>query len=162
MNHVFWGTILGADKKPFKTKSGESIKLQALLDEARSRAYEVVTEKNPDLDESERREIAESVGIGAMKYADLSSNRTQDYVFNWDRLLSFEGNTAPYLLYAVARINSIFRKVGIDPEAPIEGASQLETETEMALARKLMGFVGALELTINDLRPTSSAPTSTN
>ena len=153
MNHVFWGTILGADKKPFKTKSGESIKLQALLDEARSRAYEVVTEKNPGLDESERREIAESVGIGAMKYADLSSNRTQDYVFNWDRLLSFEGNTAPYLLYAVARINSIFRKVGVDPEAPIKGASQLETETEMALARKLMGFVGALELTINDLRP---------
>jgi arginyl-tRNA synthetase len=153
MNHVFWGTILGADKKPFKTKSGESIKLQALLDEARSRAYEVVTEKNPDLDESERREIAESVGIGAMKYADLSSNRTQDYVFSWDRLLSFEGNTAPYLLYAVARINSIFRKVGVDPESTIEDASQLETETEMALARKLMGFVGALELTINDLRP---------
>ncbi|MFQ3224196.1 MAG: arginyl-tRNA synthetase [Lentimonas sp.] len=153
MNHVFWGTILGSDKKPFKTKSGESIKLQELLDEARSRAFEVVTEKNPDLDEAERREIAESVGVGAIKYADLSSNRTQDYVFSWDRLLSFEGNTAPYLLYAVARINSIFRKVGVDPEAPIEGASQLETETEIALARKIMGFVTALELTLNDLRP---------
>ena len=153
MNHVFWGTILGSDKKPFKTKSGESIKLQELLDEARSRAFDVVTEKNPDLSEDERREIAESVGIGAMKYADLSSNRTQDYVFSWDRLLSFEGNTAPYLLYAVARINSIFRKVGVDPEAPIEGASPIETETEQALARKLMGFVTALELTINDLRP---------
>lgn len=153
MNHVFWGTILGSDKKPFKTKSGESIKLQELLDEARSRAFDVVTEKNPDLDEAERREIAESVGIGAMKYADLSSNRTQDYVFSWDRLLSFEGNTAPYLLYAVARINSIFRKVGVDPEAPLEGASQLETDTEMALARKIMGFVDALELTLNDLRP---------
>jgi len=153
MNHVFWGTILGADKKPFKTKSGESIKLQELLDEARSRAYDVVTEKNPDLDETERRKIAESVGIGAMKYADLSSNRTQDYVFSWERLLSFEGNTAPYLLYAVARINSIFRKVGLDPEGPIEGASPLETDEELALARKLMGFVAALELTINDLRP---------
>jgi arginyl-tRNA synthetase len=153
MNHVFWGTILGADKKPFKTKSGESIKLQELLDEARRRAFDVVTEKNPDLDEAERREIAESVGIGAMKYADLSSNRTQDYVFNWDRLLSFEGNTAPYLLYAVARINSIFRKVGVDPETPIEGASQLETDAEIVLARKIMGFVGALELTLNDLRP---------
>ncbi|MGJ8651770.1 MAG: arginine--tRNA ligase [Opitutaceae bacterium] len=153
MNHVFWGTILGSDKKPFKTKSGESIKLQELLDEARSRAFDVVTEKNPDLDEAERHEIAESVGIGAMKYADLSSNRTQDYVFSWDRLLSFEGNTAPYLLYAVARINSIFRKVGVDPEAPIEGASPIETETEQALARKLMGFVTALELTLNDLRP---------
>ena len=113
----------------------------------------MVTEKNPALDEAERREIAESVGIGAMKYADLSSNRTQDYVFSWDRLLSFEGNTAPYLLYAVARINSIFRKVSIDPEAPIEGASPLETETEIALARKIMGFVTALELTLNDLRP---------
>jgi arginyl-tRNA synthetase len=153
MSHVFWGTILGADKKPFKTKSGESIKLQELLDEARSRAFDVVTEKNPDLPEDERRVIAESVGVGAMKYADLSSNRTQDYVFSWDRLLSFEGNTAPYLLYAVARINSIFRKVGVDPEAPIEGASQLGTETEIALARKLMGFVTALELTLNDLRP---------
>ena len=153
MNHVFWGTILGADKKPFKTKSGESIKLQELLDEARNRAFDVVTEKNPDLDEAERREIAESVGIGAIKYADLSSNRTQDYVFSWDRLLSFEGNTAPYLLYAVARINSIFRKVGVDPEAPIEVASQAETEAELALARKIMGFVTALELTLNDLRP---------
>ena len=153
MSHVFWGTILGEDKKPFKTKSGETIKLQALLDEARSRAYDVVTEKNPDLPEEERREIAESVGVGAMKYADLSSNRTQDYVFNWDRMLSFEGNTAPYLLYAVARINSIFRKSELDPETPIVGASPLETETEQALARKLMGFVNALELTLNDLRP---------
>ncbi|MGJ8639820.1 MAG: arginine--tRNA ligase [Opitutaceae bacterium] len=153
LSHVFWGTILGSDKKPFKTKSGESIKLQELLDEARRRAFDVVTEKNPDLSEEERHEIAESVGVGAMKYADLSSNRTQDYVFSWDRLLSFEGNTAPYLLYAVARINSIFRKVGVDPEAPIEGASPIETETEQALARKLMGFVTALELTLNDLRP---------
>ena len=153
MSHVFWGTILGADKKPFKTKLGESIKLQELLDEARSRAYEVVTAKNPDLPEDERRAIAESVGVGAMKYADLSSNRTQDYVFSWDRLLSFEGNTAPYLLYAIARINSIFRKVGLDPEAPIEGASPAETEAELTLARKLMGFVTALELTLNDLSP---------
>jgi arginyl-tRNA synthetase len=153
MNHVYWGTILGADKKPFKTKSGESIKLQELLDEARKRAFDVVTEKNPDLDKAERVEIAESVGIGALKYADLASNRTQDYVFSWERLLSFEGNTAPYLLYAVARINSIFRKVGVDPEAPIEGASQAETEAELALARKIMGFVTALELTLNDLRP---------
>jgi arginyl-tRNA synthetase len=153
MSHVCWGTILGADKKPIKTKSGETIKLQELLDEARSRAFDVVTEKNPELDEAERHEIADSVGIGALKYADLSSNRTQDYVFSWERLLSFEGNTAPYLLYAVARINSIFRKVGVDPEAPIEGASQIETEAEQALARKIMGFVAALELTLNDLRP---------
>lgn len=153
LSHVFWGTILGNDKKPLKTKSGESIKLQQLLDEARSKALAIVTEKNPELSEAEKHEIAESVGIGAIKYADLSSNRTQDYVFNWERLLSFEGNTAPYLLYAVARINSIFRKAGMDPEADIEGASPLTTESEIALARKLIGFVAALELAINDLRP---------
>ena len=153
MQHVFWGSILGADKKPLKTKSGESIKLQELLDEARARAYEVVTKKNPEFPEQERKAIAESVGIGAVKYADLSSNRTQDYVFSWERLLSFEGNTAPYLLYAVARINSIFRKAEIDPSEALIGASPIETEAELALARQLMGFVTALELTINDLRP---------
>lgn len=153
MNHVWWGTILGPDKKPFKTKSGETIKLQALLDEACQRAYIVVTAKNPELEEEERRQIARTVGIGALKYADLSSNRTQDYVFDWDRMLSFEGNTAPYLLYAVARINSIFRKTGIDPDAAIEGASPLETEAEQTLARKLMGLPNALELTLHDLRP---------
>lgn len=153
MQHVFWGSILGADKKPLKTKSGESIKLQELLDEARARAYEVVTKKNPEFPEQERKAIAESVGIGAVKYADLSSNRTQDYVFSWERLLSFEGNTAPYLLYAVARINSIFRKAEIDLSEPLIGASPIETEAELALARRLMGFVTALELTINDLRP---------
>lgn len=153
MSHVWWGTILGEDKKPFKTKSGQTIKLQAILDEARERAYAVVTEKNPDLSEAERQAIAGAVGIGALKYADLSSNRTQDYVFSWERMLSFEGNTAPYLLYAVARINSIFRKAGLEPDAALEGASPLETEAELALARKLMGFVNALELTIQDLRP---------
>lgn len=153
MNHVWWGTILGEDKKPFKTKSGESIKLQELLDEARERAFAVVTEKNGELPEDERREIANAVGIGALKYSDLSSNRTQDYVFNWDRMLSFEGNTAPYLLYAVARINSIFRKAEMNPDAAISGASPLETDAELALARKLMGLVNALELTLNDLRP---------
>lgn len=153
MRHVWWGTILGEDKKPFKTKSGESVKLQALLDEARERAYAVVTEKNAELSEEERRRIAEAVGIGALKYADLSSNRTQDYVFDWDRMLSFDGNTAPYLLYAVARINSIFRKADADPEDAFAAASPLETETEHTLARKLMGFANALELTLNDLRP---------
>jgi arginyl-tRNA synthetase len=153
MRHVWWGTILGEDKKPFKTKSGKSIKLQALLDEARSRAFTVVSEKNPELPESERRIIAESVGVGALKYADLASNRTQDYVFNWDRMLSFEGNTAPYLLYAVARINSIFRKAGQSPNEIINDASPLETDAEKNLARKLMGLANALDLTLNDLRP---------
>lgn len=153
MNHVWWGTILGPDKKPFKTKSGETIKLQALIDEACQRALTVVTDKNPSLPEEERTHIARAVGIGALKYADLASNRTQDYVFDWDRMLSFEGNTAPYLLYAVARINSIFRKAGLEPGAPIDGASPLQTDAEQALARKLMGLSNALELTLNDLRP---------
>ncbi|CAI8346571.1 MAG: Arginine--tRNA ligase [Opitutia bacterium UBA7350] len=153
MRHVWWGTILGKDKKPFKTKSGESIKLQALLDEARERALAVVAKKNPDLPEKEQQAIASSVGIGALKYADLASNRTQDYVFDWDRMLSFEGNTAPYLLYAVARINSIFRKTGIDPDARMECVGLLETEAELTLARKLMGLSSALDLTLADLRP---------
>lgn len=153
LHHIWWGTILGPDKKPLKTKSGETVKLQDLLDEARQRALAVVTEKNPGLSEKERGEIAEAVGIGALKYADLSSNRTQDYVFSWERLLSFEGNTAPYLLYAVARINSIFRKTGTDPETPFDEATPLETESELHLARKLVGFVNAIELTLNDFRP---------
>ena len=153
MSHVWWGTILGEDKKPFKTKSGESIKLQTLLDEARERALAIVNENCPGLSEAERKEIASAVGIGALKYADLSSNRTQDYVFSWDRMLKFEGNTAPYLLYAVARINSIFRKARVDPDTAFEGASPIETDAEQALARKIMGFVNALDLTLNDLRP---------
>jgi arginyl-tRNA synthetase len=113
----------------------------------------VVSEKNPELSESERRTIAESVGVGALKYADLASNRTQDYVFNWERMLSFEGNTAPYLLYAVARINSIFRKAGQSPDEIIKDASALETDAEKNLARKLMGLANALDLTLSDLRP---------
>ncbi|MEC9227325.1 MAG: arginine--tRNA ligase, partial [Verrucomicrobiota bacterium] len=153
MRHVYWGTILGGDKKPFKTKSGYTIKLQDLLDEAKERAFQVVTQKNSKFSESERRRIGDIIGIGALKYADLSSNRTLDYEFNWDRMLSFEGNTAPYLLYAVARINSIFRKANVDPENLLSEASPLETAHEFALVRKLIEFVHAVELSLNDLRP---------
>jgi len=153
LHHVWWGTILGPDKKPFKTKSGEAIKLQDLLDEARARALAVVTEKNPGLSENERQAIANTVGIAAIKYADLASNRTQDYIFSWDRLLSFEGNTAPYLLYAVARIHSILGKLGPDAETDETLASPVETDAEIALARKLIGFVSVLKQAANDLRP---------
>ncbi len=154
LHHVWWGAILGPDKKPFKTKSGEAVQLRELLDEARSRAFAVVTEKSPGLPESERRAIAESVGISAVKYADLSSNRTQDYVFSWERLLSFDGNTAPYLLYAVARIHSIFSKLDGGKDGTDEAAaSPVETETEIALARKLIGFVSVLKQAASDLRP---------
>lgn len=154
LKHVWWGTILGSDNKPIKTKSGESIKLQALIDEACERALKVVEKKNPDLSKTEQVTIAKAVGIGALKYADLSSNRTQDYVFDWDRMLSFEGNTAPYLLYVVARINSIFRKTGFDSKAnnfPI--SHKIETEHEQLLARKLLQFPVSLEQSLADLRP---------
>ena len=108
--HVWFGSILGEDGKPFKTRSGDTVKLADLLDEAEERAFQVVTEKNPDLAEAQRREIARVVGLGAVKYADLLPNRQSDYVFSWDKMLALNGNTAPYLQYAYTRIRSIFRK----------------------------------------------------
>ncbi len=102
---------MGEDGKPFKTRSGETVKLADLLDEAEERAFKIVSEKNPDLPEAQRREIARVVGLGAVKYADLLPNRQSDYSFSWDKMLALQGNTAPYLQYAYARIKSIFRKV---------------------------------------------------
>lgn len=153
-SHVMFGKITGDDGKPIKSRSGDPIRLKDLVAEAIERAYAVVKEKNPDLDEDELAKIAQTVGISAIKYADLSPNRTSDYVFSWEKLLSFEGNTAPYLLYAAARIQSIFRK--LDPEDTrnlASRASVFETEEEVALARKIMEFVGALQTTIETLRP---------
>ncbi|MGA2854765.1 MAG: arginine--tRNA ligase, partial [Verrucomicrobiota bacterium] len=108
--HVWFGSILGEDGKPFKTRSGETVKLADLLDEAEERAFKIVSEKNPDLPEAQKREIARVTGLGAVKYADLLPNRQSDYVFSWDKMLALNGNTAPYLQYAYARIKSIFRK----------------------------------------------------
>jgi arginyl-tRNA synthetase len=105
--HIPYGTMMGSDGKPFKTRSGDLVKLADLLDEAESRALELVSEKNPELDDIQKRNIAAVVGVAAVKYADLSKNRTSDYVFNWETMLSFDGNTAPYLLYAYARIQSL-------------------------------------------------------
>ncbi|MGJ3242961.1 MAG: arginine--tRNA ligase [Opitutales bacterium] len=153
MHHVWFGTVLGEDGKAIKTKSGEPVRLRALLDEAVDRARAVVLEKNPDLPAAERDRIAEVVGIGAVRYADLAQNRTSDYIFNWDKVLSFEGNTAPYLLYAGARIHSILRKAGLNHGQGEDGASDLETEQELALARKLLAFVDAVDMTLADLRP---------
>ena len=110
LEHVAYGTMMGKDGKPFKTRSGDTIKLIELLDEAVRRAFKLVSEKSPDIDEEIRRDIAEKVGIGAVKYADLSKNRTSDYVFDWESMLAFDGNTAPYLLYAYTRIRSVLRK----------------------------------------------------
>jgi arginyl-tRNA synthetase len=110
--HVWFGSILGEDGKPFKTRSGDTVKLASLLDEAEERASKVVAEKNPEMPEAERREIARFIGLGAVKYADLLPNRQGDYVFSWEKMLSFQGNTAPYLQNAYVRIRAIFRKAG--------------------------------------------------
>ena len=151
--HVWFGSILGEDGKPFKTRSGDTVKLADLLNEAEERAYAVVAEKNPDLPESEKREIARVIGIGSVKYADLLSNRQSDYVFSWERMLSFQGNTAPYLQNAYVRVRSIFRtatELGIQQEdVPLT----LTEEDEFALVRKLTQFGEALPTTLDDYRP---------
>lgn len=154
-NHVSFGSILGEDGKAIKTRSGEPIKLKALLAEAVERAFTLVTDKAPDLPESERRDIAGAVGLGAIRYADLAQNRSSDYVFSWDKILSFEGNTAPYLLYAVSRVRSIFKKVGIEPTDAnaMASATPPESLAELNLARKLVAFPVALRLTTEQLRP---------
>jgi arginyl-tRNA synthetase len=154
MKHIWWGTILGTDNKTIKTKSCESIKLQSILNEAINRALKVVSEKNPNLPKDEQMKIAQAIGVGALKYADLSSNRTQDYMFDWDRMLSFEGNTAPYLLYVIARINSIFKKAACEHTLDnLSKATDLETTLEIDLARKIIQFPLALEQALSDLRP---------
>ena len=155
LRHVWWGTILGEDGRAIKTKSGESLKLRDVLGEARARARAIVDAKNPDLPESEKTEIARVVGLGAVKYADLRQDRTSDYEFAWDKLLALDGNTAPYLLYAIARIHSIFRKAGlpVDDAAREALADAPSTPAETALARKLAALPSVLDATIADLRP---------
>jgi arginyl-tRNA synthetase len=151
--HITFGTILGEDGKAIKTRSGDPIRLKALLDEAEQRAFRVVTEKNPDLSEDLRRKVAEVVGIGAVVYADLSQNRTSDYVFAWDKLLSLDGNTAPYLLYACVRVASILRKLAPGQDVAPEQASVFDTPEEVALARKLAAFPSALDQAVSTWRP---------
>jgi arginyl-tRNA synthetase len=152
LNHVWFGAILGEDGRPFKTRSGEIIRLSGLLDEAEQRAFDVVSEKNPDLPEEERHNIGIIVGIGAIKYADLSGNRQSDYVFSWDTMLSLVGNTAPYLLYAVTRVCSIFRKLG-DESRPQPGSFALGQAEELTLAKHLLHFGLVLEQVVDECRP---------
>jgi arginyl-tRNA synthetase len=151
--HVWFGSILGEDGKPFKTRSGETIKLSDLLDEAEERAFKVVSDKNPELPEAHRKEIARVIGIGAVKYADLLPNRQSDYVFSWNKMLSLQGNTAPYLQYAYARIQSIFRKGGVDDSAFRGAELQLDAPEELALAKQLLNFGITLEAVAEDYRP---------
>jgi arginyl-tRNA synthetase len=150
--HVWFGSILGEDGKPFKTRSGETVKLSDLLDEAEERAFKIVSKKNSDLSEAQRKEIARVVGIGAVKYADLLPNRQSDYVFSWDKMLALQGNTAPYLLYAFARIKSIFRKQ--NPESRIQNPElKLAAPEEIALAKHLLTFGLTLEAVAEEYRP---------
>lgn len=150
LEHVGFGVMLGEDGKPFKTRSGATVKLAELLDEAEHRAYALVSEKNPEMAEAERRVIARAVGIGAVKYADLSKNRNSDYVFSWDSMLSFEGNTAPYLQYAYTRIASVFRRAeGFDAGAPVVLNDEAERQLALALAR----FSDALQSVARETMP---------
>src|SRR5437588_6825207 len=149
--HVAFGTILGPDGRPFRTREGGTVKLAGLLDEAVERAAAVVAAENPELDATTRADVARAIGIGAVKYADLSNDRVKDYVFDWDRMLSFDGNTAPYLQYAHARIRSIFRRGEID--VPGGGAPTVTETPERDLALQLLAFDGSLQATAELLQP---------
>jgi arginyl-tRNA synthetase len=151
--HVWFGSILGEDGRPFKTRSGETVRLEDLLDEAAERAFQVVSEKNPEWDEAKRREIARIVGLAAVKYSDLSQNRQSDYVFSWDKMLSLQGNTAPYLLYAYTRIRGIFRKGGEGAAGAAASDFVLAAREEIALARRLLDFGLVLESVAEEYRP---------
>src|SRR5262249_8086173 len=159
---VWFGSILGEDGTPFKTRSGDTIRLADLLNEAEERALKVVSEKNPELPENDRREIARVIGIGAVKYSDLLPNRQTDYVFSWDKTLPLHGNTAPYLQYAYARIRSIFRKGNVEQASSLSHsfsvAENLATSwqpvpQELALARHLLNFGVVLDAVAEEYRP---------
>jgi len=163
LEHAVFGTMLGEDGRPFKTRSGENVKLSDLIDEAITRAERIVKEKNPALSDKERRAVAEAVGVGAVKYADLSSDRVKDYVFSFDRMLAFEGNTGPYLQYALVRIRSILRKARSDLGLPAshfdeggplsEAPFSLDSDQEKTLALQLLRFPGALQGVAETLEP---------
>jgi arginyl-tRNA synthetase len=151
LEHVSFGTILGTDKKPFKSRSGDNIKLKALLAEAEDRAGKIIGEKRPELNEHERVALARIVGLGALKYADLAQNRNLDYVFSWEKLLAFDGNTAPYLQNAYVRIRAIFRKAGLGEAA--RATVHLTEPAELAVARKLLDFSDAVQMAAEECRP---------
>ncbi|WP_436892881.1 arginine--tRNA ligase [Siccibacter turicensis] len=140
LEHHMFGMMLGKDGKPFKTRAGGTIKLTELLDEAMERARRLVGEKNPDMPTDELEKLADAVGIGAVKYADLSKSRTTDYVFDWDNMLAFEGNTAPYMQYAYTRVLSVFRKAGIDENSALTAPVTITDDREAALAARLLQF----------------------
>jgi len=153
LEHHMFGMMLGKDGKPFKTRAGGTVKLSDLLDEALERARRLVAEKNPDMSADELEKLANAVGIGAVKYADLSKNRTTDYVFDWDNMLAFEGNTAPYMQYAYTRVLSVFRKAGIE-ESVLENAPVvIGEERESQLAARLLQFEETLTVVAREGTP---------
>jgi arginyl-tRNA synthetase len=151
LQHIAFGSILGEDRKLMRTRSGESVSLRALLDEAVSRATAIVAEKNPELSEPERGAIGRIVGIGAIKYADLSQHRMTDYVFSWDKMLSLQGNTAPYLQNAYVRSRSIFRKLAVPFAAP--SSVELREEAELALTKKVLQFPEVVPAILDGFKP---------
>ncbi len=166
LRHITFGSILGEDRKLMKTRSGENVPLRELLEEACRRSRKIIDEKNPDLDEAEKIDVAQKIGIGAVKYADLSQYRMTDYVFLWDRMLSLQGNTAPYLQNAYVRIRSIFRKAGESAVAtPLWGVTEetghrpvatsliLTNPAEINLAKRLCQFAEIVPQVLNDFRP---------
>ncbi len=152
LEHHAFGMMLGKDGRPFKTRSGGTIKLADLLDEAVERAHTLISAKNPDMSSQELAELAEVVGIGAVKYADLSKSRTTDYIFDWDNMLAFEGNTAPYMQYAYTRVLSVFRKAGIEATT-LQGEISLIDEREALLATRLLQFEETITQVARDGTP---------
>ena len=152
LEHLAFGTMMGNDGKPFKTRSGGTVKLAELLTEAVERADNLVRERSTELADDEISEIARKVGIGSVKYSDLSKTRTNDYIFSWESMLSFEGNTAPYMQYAFTRVQSIFRKAGIAPES-LQNTIVINTEQEKTLAIKLLQFSEVLDQVAREALP---------
>jgi arginyl-tRNA synthetase len=171
LRHITFGSILGEDRKLMKTRSGENVPLRGLLEEACKRARKIIDEKNPDLSEAEKIDVAQTIGIGAVKYADLSQYRMTDYVFSWEKMLSLQGNTAPYLQNAYVRIRSIFRKAGASPvgaprqrvkqqakneetgHPPVPTELVLTNPAEINLAKRLCQFAEIVPQVLNDFRP---------
>lgn len=153
LEHHMFGMMLGKDGKPFKTRAGGTVKLADLLDEALERARRLVAEKNPDMPADELEKLANAVGIGAVKYADLSKNRTTDYIFDWDNMLAFEGNTAPYMQYAYTRVLSVFRKAGLEESAIVNAEVAITEDREAQLAARLLQFEETLNVVAREGTP---------
>lgn len=153
LEHHMFGMMLGKDGKPFKTRAGGTVKLADLLDEALERARRLVAEKNPEMPADELEKLSNVVGIGAVKYADLSKNRTTDYVFDWDNMLAFEGNTAPYMQYAYTRVLSVFRKAELEESAIINAEVTITEDREAQLAARLLQFEETLNVVARDGTP---------